>query len=100
LEETKKLSPAERLEKKVQAALVKRDQLLESLDKEILSLTSRLTKAKELREKLKPGEVGVSKSYAPASQLQAPGPPLKGFRSNGRLPPDPIDAMIREGKIG
>ena len=104
LKPASKLSPAERLEAKVKATLERRDQLLEALDKEILGLEARLVKAKELRSKLKPGEVGASgfvvSAQTPGLVTQAPGP-LKSFRSNGRLPPDPmIDAMIREGKIG
>jgi hypothetical protein len=92
-----KLTSAERLEAKVKAALEKRDRLLEALDKEISGLEGRLVKAKELRAKLG----GETCQAAPSSFTAPPTGPLQGFRSNGRTPSrDPIDALIREGKIG
>jgi hypothetical protein len=101
LEETPKvkLTPAERLELKVRVALEKRDRLLEVLTREILDLEARLAKARDLRGKLGGGEVLVPQSRPSATF--SPPVPLKGFRSNGRAPAtDPIDALIREGKIG
>jgi hypothetical protein len=98
-----KASAAERLEAKVKAALAKRDRLLEALTAEITSLEGKLAKAKELWAKLggKPEEYNCPpvRMGPPATGLVGPGP-LRGFRSNGRQPPEPVDALIREGKIG
>ena len=85
----------------MKAALEKRDRLLEALDKEISGLEVRLVRARELRGKLTGGSIPTSNLQAASASIPITPGPLRGFRSNGRTPStDPIDALIREGKIG